>query len=761
MTPYCQAYHYESISRGEDKTQEEKDRFSKEVSYVLETHHEILKNGDPCFNINLVNNFDSLSCSNTYKYLRIAILCIRMQKGFGVDLVVSEQAKLLTANGFHVDIYTLEKDDYFDGSEYCVYEVSDAHEVIKRVNSERYDVVMAHTTPFFELLPSVRKDTYTIAYEHGDPNPELFGSSEVQARQAIKDYKLKKVYPIVNEVLAISEFIVEDIHWKNSKVIHNGSDHLLRYYENNKNSIDTLNLVDKYNIDTKKIIISNVTRLGTGESNYKGLDHFLDMIALLDSNKYEFVVLGKGEESDKLALEKQSIKVILNASREELIKTYLISDLFVSFSKWEGFNLPLVEAQTFSKPAFALDRCAHPEVCENVYVSLENLVSSIKKEDKISLKNLGKKSKDFIDQFTWKKNVDKLADTLMQSYKKFEQGSDVKPGAYVKDLVSICILTKDKYEYISECIESILQYSDDYKIEILIGDTGSTDPQVLEFYKNLDDERVGLHYLNFYHFSKNNNTLAQKAQGEFVLFLNNDTKLINANWLDLMIKPFSLKETGIVGPKLLFRDETIQHAGVEIFTREPYRYVGWHPYSAFDKNVYDANITKIMPAVTGACLLMRHELFDKVGGFNEAYAEECQDIDLCFKAALEGYQCIYTPKVELFHYENGTRTMSESSADRNYFISIWETYIDENIFNTSQQSKALNYQVLINLEGKEMSKINTFIEEEKKITEDIHITFKYPFHKKIQKPWIDLVKEHQARLLKDDYEDNIKYDYIY
>jgi len=164
-----------------------------------------------------------------------------------------------------------------------------------------------------------------------------------------------------------------------------------------------------------------------------------------------------------------------------------------------------------------------------------------------------------------------------------------------------------------------------------------------------------------------------------------------------------------------------------------------------------------MPAVTGACLLMRHDLFDRVGYFNEDYAEECQDIDLCLKVASQGYDCVYTPKVELFHYENGTRTMSESSSDRNYFINVWKSYIDENIFNQTQQSRVLQYNVLINLDGKDVASIEALIEEEKKLTDNIQITFKYPFHKDVKDTWNTLVSKYNARLLKDDYEDNLQY----
>ena len=763
VTPHCEAYHYETVSRGEDKTEAERARFQREIDYVLQRHSAILLNGDPWLNANVAECHDSLPAANIAGFMRIAILCARMQKGYGVDLVVSEQAQGLAGRGFKVDIYTLENDGYFSSEEFNIYKVDVPSEAINHINHQCYDVAIAHTSPFFGLLPSIKSDVYTVAYEHGDPTPDYFPRKEAAIRQSVKDLKLADVYPVVNQVIAISKFIAEDIHWPAATIMYNGADHLLKYYQLENTAIDAIDIVKKFKLDTRKIIILCVTRLGSGEANYKGLDSFVTLIKKLGHENYEYMVLGKGSESDKAELEGQSIKVMLNASREELIKAYQVSDLLVSFSKWEGFNLPLVEAQAFARPGYALDRCAHSEVSETVFSDVAELAHDIQTQDKQSLRLLGLEAYAFIQRLTWKMNTDALSENLIGNF-FFFFNRVTSTRSYEEGKVSICILTKDKFKFISECIASILEHSRDYEIEVLIGDTGSTDSKVLDFYDGLRSDptnNINVYFLGAYHFSKNNNSLAAFATGEHVLFLNNDTKVLQSDWLLLMLKPLDLTWTGIVGPKLLFGNQTIQHAGVEIFTKEPYQYVGWHPYSAFDKDTFDACKLKVMPAVTGACLLMPHVLFDEVDGFSEVYAEECQDIDLCFKVALKGFKCVYTPKVELVHYENGTRALSESSVDRGYFLRQWRSYIDNNIFNQSQQSSLLRLNMLVNLDGKSIAEIDGRIAEIAGLCEELNLTFKYPVHHTVKPEWKVLEKAHKARLLKDNYEDNIEYDCVF
>jgi GT2 family glycosyltransferase len=255
----------------------------------------------------------------------------------------------------------------------------------------------------------------------------------------------------------------------------------------------------------------------------------------------------------------------------------------------------------------------------------------------------------------------------------------------VPGLVSICILSKDAYEFISACLRSLLETTTPEQAEILVGDTGSSDPRVLELYRN-QPAHVQVRRPGRYHFSKSNNDLARLARGEFLLFLNNDTRA-TSGWLPPLLAAMRCTRVGIVGAKLLFDDGTLQHAGVEIATEEPYRYIGWHPGRGSSADTPRANTPLFLPGVTGACLLVRRELFGRLGGFDEGYEEECQDLDLCLAAARLGFEVVYEPRSVLFHFENGTRTVRESLPDRGRFRARWAAFLEAGVLRQPEQGR--------------------------------------------------------------------------
>ena len=770
--PSATLTHYESYSRRASKSALDVRRFAQQVEYMFARHGRRLEH-DRYFNINM-----SRSQGETYlnvvktkdgtilrgnrivngRSRRVAILIIRHKPGFGVGVVVHAQAIALIEAGWKVTVYAMEYEPGFhEKPPYKVVIVPQPTPFfIGHLKYAGFDCVIAHTTPFFEILASLSPFTTAIAYEHGDPTPSLFGAAEVHIRQQIKDYKRKFVYPNVDRVIAISRFIAQDIGWLDATIIHNGADHL-ETASSGLTERDVQLFLEKFGLTggEKLTRILAVCRLGPGEKNYKGLDNFVRFKKLFkDHENYEFWVLGKGCESDKEELEREGVKVILNASDRELALAYMACDHFVSFSKWEGFNLPLVEAQYFGKPAFALDVCSHPEVTLQSFHSLKAVAVKIQSMNREQTHALGESCREFASQFTWKNNVSRLVEIteatiqaaaptkqvvrgrsfsrpfsnlmleifkivhrtpmlnrlayfpiaaayrIKRSFRLRKSAEDTPGGGdpharvmlplsrnreYVEGLASICILSKDHMDLIRPCIESILEHSKDHAFEVLIGDTGSSDKDVLAFYEGLPDP-VRVEFLGFYNFSASNNQVSRRASGEFLLFLNNDTEVL-PGWLDGLQKPFRFENVAITGSKMLFRDSSIQHAGVEIFTKEPYRYVGWHPYSKFPRDYPETCFAKDVPAVTGACMMIRHALFDEIGGFDEAYVEECQDADLCLEVRRLKHRIVYTPDSCIYHYEGGTRTTRESQPDRDRFRARWQRFIDEAILSQATQSR--------------------------------------------------------------------------
>lgn len=159
-----------------------------------------------------------------------------------------------------------------------------------------------------------------------------------------------------------------------------------------------------------------------------------------------------------------------------------------------------------------------------------------------------------------------------------------------------------------------------------------------------------------FNFSRLNNRAVTEAEGNFLLFLNDDVDPCSPDWLGAMLEHACRQEVGAVGPMLLFRDKTVQHAGVVLGLNGccdhgmkflPMLDPGFHNFH---------NMIRNCSAVTGACLLTRKSVFEKVGGFDETYLPNAfQDVDLCLKIGAMGWRIVYTPFAKLYHDEGSTR----------------------------------------------------------------------------------------------------------
>lgn len=215
--------------------------------------------------------------------------------------------------------------------------------------------------------------------------------------------------------------------------------------------------------------------------------------------------------------------------------------------------------------------------------------------------------------------------------------------------VSIIILNWNKLEYTKNCISSIEQNTSYPNYEIVLFDNGSTEAGTTEFLSTLIDKanyKIVSSPKNL-GFAKGNNEAAKVADGKLLLFLNNDT-IAHKNWLEEMVRTIQhYPECGVVGSKLLYPDGTIQHIGV-MFDHKENR---CHPFKRYPANIPEAMGTCKREAVTGACMLMRKDIFEKVGGFDERYICGSEDIDLCLKVRELGLKVVYCSDSVLTHFE--------------------------------------------------------------------------------------------------------------
>lgn len=260
----------------------------------------------------------------------------------------------------------------------------------------------------------------------------------------------------------------------------------------------------------------------------------------------------------------------------------------------------------------------------------------------------------------------------------------VKYPVQGEPLVSIIIPNKDAKEDLEKCIRSILEKSSYTNYEILIVENNSTGEEIFSYYKELsENSKIRLlRWKREFNYSAINNYGAKKAKGDYLLFLNNDTEVISPDWIEEMLGFCQRPDTGIVGARLYFGNNTVQHAGTVIgiggiaghmFTDMPRERSGY---------MHKAAIIQDLSAVTAACMLVKRQVFDEVQGFEEQLSVAFNDVDFCLRVREKQYLVVYDPYVELYHYESKSRGAEDSKEKVRRFQSEiefmrcrWETLL--------------------------------------------------------------------------------------
>ena len=230
--------------------------------------------------------------------------------------------------------------------------------------------------------------------------------------------------------------------------------------------------------------------------------------------------------------------------------------------------------------------------------------------------------------------------------------------------VSIIIPTKDKVNILKTCVESILEKTDYENYEIVIVDNQSKEEETIRYYDKIkNNSRIKiLEYSKPFNFSTINNFAVAQVDTEYILFLNNDTEVIASEWLTALLEHAQRKEVGAVGAKLLYPNNTIQHAGV-ILTGV-IRIAGHaHRHLPASSHGYAgrASIIQNFSAVTAACMLTKKSVFEEMGGFDEINLPVAyNDLDYCLKLRQKGYLIVYTPYAELYHHEYMSRGLEDT-----------------------------------------------------------------------------------------------------
>ncbi|MBL4772625.1 MAG: glycosyltransferase family 2 protein [Alcanivoracaceae bacterium] len=301
--------------------------------------------------------------------------------------------------------------------------------------------------------------------------------------------------------------------------------------------------------------------------------------------------------------------------------------------------------------------------------------------------------------------AEKIEATVLEGL--FTNSFRVKRKLQGKPLVSIIIPFKDKYSLLQTCIESVLSKTDYQNYEILLIDNQSKNNKVLDYSKKLTQQHSNIYLYKFdqpFNYAKLNNWAVRRTKGTLLLFLNNDIEVINRDWLLAMLEQVQGSKVAAVGAKLLFSDNSIQHAGVvvsNIGAVHSNKHLQDGTTGYFERSNYIQNIS----ACTAACLMMKKSVFIEVGGFDEElFKIAYNDVDLCLKIRQAGYLITYTPYAQLYHYESKSRGFDDSpeKSDRfnqeikNYQQKWGKRYKDGDMYynpNLSQNSEKISLNI--------------------------------------------------------------------
>ena len=238
-------------------------------------------------------------------------------------------------------------------------------------------------------------------------------------------------------------------------------------------------------------------------------------------------------------------------------------------------------------------------------------------------------------------------------------------------------------ELLRQCLRSIHEKTTYPFYEIIIIDNDSSTQEMKTFLASVRHRVVPFH--GPFNFSRINNFAARHAKGDYLIFLNSDTRVISADWVSAMLEFTQQKDIGIAGAKLYYPDGRIQHAGVILGLHG----VAGHSHKNFgesSRGYFNALfVTRNCSAVTAACMMIRREVFESVGGLDEHLAVCYNDVDLCLRVREAGYRIVWTPYAELYHHEMIARGYTINPKEVDYIKARWGTtllhdpYYNENL----------------------------------------------------------------------------------
>jgi GT2 family glycosyltransferase/glycosyltransferase involved in cell wall biosynthesis len=624
----------------------------------------------------------------------IAFVSERMLLGFGVDLVIHEVATRLQRRGHDVTVYASVTDDSV-ARDYRVRTIpTRASGVPQRyqsaarwwadyIDAHEHDVAFIESFPYFSLIPALK--TPTVAVDHGVSSPEGMPIRQRSAFKYIERTQQRRYFPAAAGLVTISQYVrsllPEDLQPR-ARVIYNGADH---YPE--APVLDRQTMRARLGIGDDRVMCLYVGRLSPSGQPYKGTADLLGAARRWaeECPAVQLVMAGTGDEVDAALVKAAGAIPVLNVPHDEMAALHGAADVYVTASRWEGFDLPLVEAAFQGVPSVALRIGAHPEVVRDGQTgilcdSVDDLVSSVTElaGSRERRSGMGASAHAWARRFPWDGATDSYERVVAElarspSHAKVAVGSGAGSGAPpaeapagstattaekpVSDVTVVVLNYGATAEVLRKCVRSLVEQT--YSVNTLLVDNGS--PKNQDAVAAMEAEFPEIKVLQLdknYGFAGGMNRGVEVADTEFVLLLNNDA-VMEPGAVEEMRKTIEGREDVVgIAPKILLEDppgfidaigNLVDHLG------QAYNMgIGQLDIGQYDRE------EETFGACFAATLLRRDSWREGlVGPLDERYFMYYEDVDWCFRAGVLGYKFLTCPTAVVHH----THSLSTRALD--------------------------------------------------------------------------------------------------
>jgi GT2 family glycosyltransferase/glycosyltransferase involved in cell wall biosynthesis len=594
--------------------------------------------------------------------MRIAFVSERMLLGFGVDLTIHALGNELSARGHDVTVYASVADDRFEHRAYRLERIpTPAYEFFPRyerrarvwaglIDDSDHDVVCVTAFPFFSLVPKLR--TPTVAIDHGDvPTGGLPAGK--RANMAYAHLRAQRMYfPKASEIVTISEFVRSSLpkrEARRARTIYHGLDHYPRAEAWRRNEMREL-----LGLRADERVALYVGRLNPDAQPYKGTADLLDIARawLERGTGFRLVMAGLGSNQDAERIRAAGAVPVIHPSEAELPALYAAADVYMTASRWEGFDLPVMEAAVQGVPSVALQVGAHPEIVDEGVtghlavdaMDLANRCAGLL-SDPPRAREMGEAAAQKAATFTWSKAADEFEEVFDRAAARPLQTRVRAPKA--AGVTAIILNYEAPAEVLEPCVKSVVDQT--HPVDVLIVDNGSeVNRDVLDRMEAAFPSVRVLRLDRNYGFAEGMNRGVAAADTETVLLLNNDIILDRAAVAEMVDVLGADEQVVGVAPKILsqWEPDSIDAVGVTIDPTGSPHNVG---IGQLDVGQYD----RVEPRI-GACFaatLLRTKAFRPgiVGPLDERYFMYFEDVDWCLRASLQGYTFLTAPDAIVYH----------------------------------------------------------------------------------------------------------------